>query len=177
MQSGTTLRKKEICETATKIGRKENNDRVNKVLQQNLEIISASRTSSPCTKRASNFSTYTEKPDFNKTETKFSTSQSTYSYSSMTSAVSERENLLMIAPRSNRNEENSASQFLPKINSKHRNTNVQKSTEKTHTVEGGDKLMSNTDLVDLANKSLKPENPSSEDNHAPKNSSFRYYSQ
>ena len=177
MQSGTTLRKKEMCETTTKIGRKENKDRVNKVLQKNLEIISTSRTSSPCTKRASLFSTYNEKPDIDKTESKFSTSQSTYSYSSMKSAVSERDNLLMIAPLRNRNEEYSASQFLPKINSKHRNTNNQKSTEKTHVNEGGDKLMSNTGLVDLANKSLKSENTSSKDNHAPKNSNFRYHSQ
>ena len=175
MQSGTTLRKKEICETATKIGRKENKDRVNKVLQQNLEIISTSRTSSPCTKRTSNFSIYNEKPDIDKKETKFSTSQSTYSYSSMTSAVSERDNLLMIAPRSNRNEEYSASQFLPKINSKQRATNVQKSTEKN--IIEGDKLMSNTDMVDLANKSLKSENTSSKDNHAPQNANFRYRSQ
>ena len=173
MQSGTTLRKKEMSETATKIGRKENKDRVNKVLQQNLEIISTSRTSSPCTKRTSNFSTYNEKPDIDKKETKFSTSQSTYSYSSMTSAVSERENLLMIAPRSNRNEEYSASQFLPKINSKHRNTNVQKSTEKTQIKDSGDKVISNTDLDHLANKSLKPENTSSKDNHEPKNANFR----
>ena len=92
----------------------------------------------------------------------------------MTSAVSERESLLMIAPRDKRNEEYSASQFLPKINSKHRNTNVQKSTEKN--IIERDKLMSNTDLVDLANKSLKSENTSSKDNHAPKNSNFRYHS-
>ena len=177
MKSGTTLRKKEKCETATKISGKENKDRVNKVLQQNLEIISTSRTSSPCTKRTSNFSTDNEKPYINKKEKTFSTSQSTYSYSSMTSAVSEKENLLMIAPRSNRNEEYSASQFLPKINYKHRNTNVQKSTEKTQIIDSGDKLMSNTDLVDLANKSSKPENTSSKDNHAPKNSNFRYHSQ
>ena len=175
MKSGTTLRKKEKNETATKIGGKENKDRVNKVLQQNLEIISTSRTSSPCTKRTSNFSTYNEKPDINKKEKTFSTSQSTYSYSS--SAVSEKENLLMIAPRSNRNEEYLASQFLPKINSKHRNTNVQKTTEKTHIIEGGDKLMSNTELVDLAKKSSKPENTSSKDNHPPKNFNFRYHSQ
>ena len=176
MKSGTTLRKKEKSETATKIGGKENKDRVNKVLQQNLEIISTSRTSSPCTKRTSNFSTYNEKPDINKKEKKVSTSQPTYSYSSMTSAVSERENLLMIAPRSNRNEEYSASQFLPKISSKHKNTNVQKSTEK-NIIEGGDKLMSNTDLVDQANKSLKPENTSLKDNQTTKNSNFRYHSQ
>ena len=175
MKSGTTLRKKEKCETATKIGGKENKDRVNKVLQKNLEIISTSRTSSPCTKRTSNFSIYNEKPDIDKKETKFSTSQSTYSYSSMTSAVSERDNLLMIAPRSNRNEEYSASQFLPKINSKQRATNVQKSTEKN--IIEGDKLMSNTDMVDLANKSLKSENTSSKDNHAPQNANFRYRSQ
>ena len=163
-----------MCETAIKVSRKENKDRVNKVLQQNLEIISTSRTSSPCTKRTNNFSKYDEKPYINKKEKTFSTSQSIYSYSSMTSAVSEKENLLMIAPGSNRNEEYSASQFLPKINSKHRNASVQKSTEKTQIIDSTDQPMSNTDLIDVANQSSKPESTSSKDHNATKNSNLRY---